>query len=298
VALKKSMAHGAGGMATAGLVCLLWLGVAAGARAEVTNKIDKLDLPTNLWFQVGEELVYKVYWGVIPVGYATMKTEWTEIEGRKLLVIRYRAISNKVLSKLYPVDSTIESLIDPVTFKSVRFTKNTREGRHRAHEVTTFDYEHLTATWVSLTKNKTKTFKLESETRDLVAFLYALRALPFVQNETTQCRVMADDDIYDLWLRAKGEEKVKLPVFGKIVSTRIEPDAAFNGIFVRKGKLNAWVSTDERHIVTRVVATLPVVDIDVVLCEVRGPGEDSWIKAMTAAGKPVTNAPPVAAASK
>ena len=273
------------------LISLLLLGVAVGASAEVTNKIDKLDLPTNLWFQVGEELVYKVYWGIIPVGYATIKTEWTELEGRKLLAIRYRAASNKVLSALYPVDSTMESLIDPVTFKSVRYTKNLREGRHRYNEVTTFDYDRLTAHWLSLTKDKTKTFGLETETRDLVAFLYALRAWPFVQNETRQYRVMADDDIYDLWLRVKGKEAVKLSVFGKVASVRVEPDAAFNGIFVRKGKLTAWVSDDERRFVTRVVATLPVVDIDVVLCEVRGPGDDSWIKAMIAAGKPVsTNA--------
>jgi hypothetical protein len=249
------------------------------AKAEVTNKVDRLVLPTNLWFQIGEELGYKIYWGIIPVGSATIKTEWTELNGRKLIAIRYRALSNKVISTIYPVDSTIESLIDPETFKSVRFTKNLREGKHRSHEVTEFDYQDLTANWTSLAKGTKKTFPLEAETRDLVAFLYAIRAQPFVPNETSQYRVMADDDIYDLWVKVKDREPVKLPVFGKVDSIRVEPEAAFNGIFVRKGKITVWVSDDNRRFVTRVVGSVPVADIDVVLCEVHGPGDDSWTKA-------------------
>ena len=260
---------------TAGVA--FWFAMVAGAGE--TNRIDKLVLPTNLWFQVGEELVYKVYWGIIPVGTATIKTEWADVNSRKLIAIRYRALSNKVISALYPVDSSIESLIDPETFKSVRFTKNLREGRHRSYEVTVFNYRTLTASWTSLTKNRNKTFALEPETRDLVAFLYAIRAWPFEPNMTRQYRVMADDAIYDLWVRTKEREAVKLPVFGQVASVRIEPEAAFNGLFVRKGKITVWVSDDERRFVTRIAASVPVADIDIVLCGVSGPGSDSWTRA-------------------
>lgn len=254
------------------------------AVGEQTNRMDQRVLPTNLWFHVGEELTYKVYWGIIPVGSATITTDWADLDGRKLIAIRYRALSNKVISTVYPVDSMIESLIDPDTFKSVRFTKNLSEGRHRSHEITTFDYGSLTASWTSLTKAKHKTFALESETRDLVAFLYLVRAWPFEPNETWSGRVMADDDIYDLWVRVKDREAVKLPGFGKVTSVRIEPEAAFNGIFVRKGKITVWVSDDERRLVTRIVGSVPVADIDVVLCGVRGPGNDSWVTALAADG--------------
>jgi hypothetical protein len=88
---------------------------------------------------------------------------------------------------------------------------------------------------------------------------------------------MADDDIYDLWLRVKEQETVKLPVFGKVASVRVEPDAAFNGMFVRKGKLKAWVSADARRFVTRVVLTLaetPGVFQSIEIFE----GVDAWTK--------------------
>jgi biotin synthase-related radical SAM superfamily protein len=59
---------------------------------------------------------------------------------------------------------------------------------------------------------------------------------------------------------------------------RIEPDAAFQGLFVRKGKLTLWVSEDERRILTRVVAVIPVANVRIHLDRVLGPGNDRWVK--------------------
>jgi hypothetical protein len=87
---------------------------------------------------------------------------------------------------------------------------------------------------------------------------------------------MADDKIYDLFVKALGEETVKLATFGAVKSMKLEPTAAFDGLFVRKGRMTVWVSQDKRNLVTRMVAGVPVASIKVVLSEVRGPGDDFW----------------------
>jgi len=232
----------------------------------------------DLWFPVGEELVYEVNWGYIPIGYARITTQWVQEGGRTLLAIRYRARSNKVIATLYPVDDKIESIIDPLTFLPIRFTKNLREGRHRYHEITTFDYDRLKAKWTSLIKKKSKEYDIEPDTRDLVTFMYYMRSKKFRSGEKRRFRVMADEKIYDLYVNAKSTEKIKVGRFGKIPCMRFDPKAKFQGLFVRKGRLYMWASQDKRRICTQVKAKLPVASVRVQLDAVYGPGDDLWTR--------------------
>jgi hypothetical protein len=232
----------------------------------------------SLWFPVGEELVYRVYWGIIPVGTTRITTEWVEEDGRRRLAIRYRTISNKVVEKIYPVDDVIESVIDPVMFRSVRYTKKLSEGRYRTEEVTTFDYDRLMAHWENKVRPKTRDFPIQPDTRDLVAFMYYMRSQPFTVGEKRQYQVMSDEKLYDLWVSPERVENVKLPCFGPVPSVRVEPEAAFEGLFVRKGRVWVWVSEDGRRVCTKLVGSVPVASIKALLWEVRGPGDDFWIR--------------------
>jgi hypothetical protein len=257
------------------LYALLWASAAAGSSG--TAQQPQGDVP-ELWFPVGEQLVYRIYWGFIPVGTTRVVTEWIEEDGRRLLAIRYRTRSNKVIATIYPVDDHIESVIDPVTFRPVRFTKNLKEGRHRYHEITTFDYERGMARWESKIKDKVKEYPIQEDTRDLVSFLYYMRSKPLSVGKTGHYRVMADEKIYDLSVRVLKKEKVKLPRYGRVASLKMEPQAKFQGLFVRKGKMTVWASDDDRYIVTRISATVPVASVKVVLCGVSGPGDDFWVR--------------------
>lgn len=232
----------------------------------------------ELWFPVGEELIYKIYWGIIPVAKTHITTEWIEEDGRTLLAIRYRTRSNKVIATIYPVDDKMESIIDPLTFLPVRFTKNLREGRHRYHETTTFDYENLKAHWTSFVKNKELTYDIEPDTRDLVSFMYYMRAKPFKSGDRQHHRVMADEKVYDLFLKVGKKTEVEIDDIGTVSCMHVEPKAKFQGLFVRKGKMHLLVSTDPRRLCTQVKAKVPVASIRVRLDAVLGPGDDFWVK--------------------
>lgn len=233
---------------------------------------------SNLWFAVGEELVYAVYWGVIYVAETRVTTEWVEHDGRTVLAIRYRTRGNAFISKIYPVDDYIESLIDPETFLPIRFTKTLNEGTYHTDEVTDFDFETLTARWVNRKNGKTKEFPIEPDTRDLVTFMYYVRSRTFTPGERLNFRIMADEKLYDLFLKVGPLDEMKFDRFGTVRSMRVEPEAAFEGIFVRKGKITLWVSEDSRRVCTRMMATVPVANIRVNLTAVRGPGNDFWIR--------------------
>lgn len=234
------------------------------------------DPPADFWFPVGETLRFDVYWGVVPVAHSTATTEWIDRDGRRLLSIQFRTKSNKFLSKIYPVDDFLESIIDPVTFLPLEFTKRLNEGRYHCDELTVFDHAGGMAYWRSNLSDKKKEFAIESDTRDLISFMYKMRAEALTVGQNHSFQVMADEKIYDLSVKALKEEKVKLERYGPVASLKLEPTAAFQGLFVRKGKMIMWVSQDERRLMTQAKVDVPVANVHIRLVAVEGPGDDFW----------------------
>lgn len=261
------------------LIAWGWAAIVGPARASVEPE-------PALWFEVGEELVYRIHWGVISVGESRVTTEWMEESGRRLLVIRYRTRSNAFLDRIYRVDDVVEAVIDPVTFLPLRFSKVLNEGRYKTDELTLFDHAAGKATWQNRRRGTTKEFAIEPDTRDLISFMYYMRQRAFQPGDTAQYRVMADEKLYDIFLTVGPRDTLKMERYGKVSSVRITPEAAFEGLFVRKGKMTVWVSEDERRLATRIQATVPVADIHINLHEVRGPGSDFWVRRDNASREP------------
>jgi len=227
----------------------------------------------ELWFPVGEKLTYRIYWGVFQVGITTATTSWLEEDGRTLLAIRFRTRTNRLVEKIYPVDDFLETVVDPLTFLPVRFTKRLKEGRYRSDETTVFDHARGAAHWRSNLSDRKKTLEIDPDTRDVISFMYFMRSRTFQTGETINSRVMADEKIYDLQIRVGRRENLKLPKLGRRMSFKLEPEAAFQGLFVRKGKLWMWVSDDAQRWCTRLAARVPVASVSLWLCKAEVLGE-------------------------
>lgn len=237
----------------------------------------------ELWFPVGERLTYKVYWGIFPVAETRVTNEWIEEEEgeekRILLAIKVTTKSYALLDTIYPVNDFIESVVDPVTFTPLRFSRRLSEGRYRLNEVTTFNHKKLTAHWKHLIKNDAKDFAIESDTRDLLSFMYFMRSQKFEPNRTYQYRLMADEKLYDLYVNTKNYVQLNISKFGFVRSLYIQPEAKFQGFFVRVGRLQTWISDDKRCLCVKAIAKAPVIGtIKLLLDKVEGPGDDFWVK--------------------
>ncbi|NCD31887.1 MAG: DUF3108 domain-containing protein [Spartobacteria bacterium] len=229
----------------------------------------------SLWFPVGEDLVYRIYWGFVPVGQCVVTTRYVDVDGYRYIRIRFRSRTNKILSSVYPVDDVLESLIEPGSFLPVRFTKNLKEGGYCAHEQTVFHHSDGTASWNSFLNENTKELMIEEDTRDLISFMYFMRKQSFQPGVDMEFRVMADEDIYDVFVHPIKYETVRLYGGDNVQSLKIEPKAAFDGLFVRKGSGWMWVSDDDQRLLTRMEASVPVANIKLILEEIRYNDPDS-----------------------
>ena len=234
------------------------------------------DPPPELWFPVGEEVDYEVFWGLFMVGEATAKTEWLNRDGRRLLSISVRGKSNGLVEKIYPVNEFLQTILEPVTFLPLSFEKESHDGGRHSHEFTTFDHAAKKGYWKSILKNKEKEFDIDADTRDLLGLMYWIRKDPIGVNETRKYNAMVDETITELNIEAGKLNQVALEEYGKVSCIKMEPKGKFHGMFSRKGRMWLWLSNDQRYTICRAVASVPVASIKIMLKRVRGPGDDFW----------------------
>jgi len=256
----------------------------AGLCLGVTCRVAAAAPSTNepvFWFPVGERLVYEVSWGIIPVGYAEAWTEWVEQDGRRLLSIKVRSKTNRVLSTLFPVDDLVESRVDPATFLPVRFIKLLSEGRYRADQVTDFDHVKRLGYWRSnLDTNKSETFQIDADTRDILSLVYWLRrpdGFSFELGRRQAFRVTTDEKLYDIFAKPDKNVTLNLSLYGDVECVKMEPEAVLEGVFVRTGRMWLWGAIDSRRLPVKASVRVPIASVHVVLKEVQGPGDDFWI---------------------
>ncbi|HMP71724.1 MAG TPA: DUF3108 domain-containing protein [Kiritimatiellia bacterium] len=256
-------------------VVLVILFIVSSARSRVMG-----EEASSLWFPVGEVLEYTVRWGVFSVGQGVVTSEWTEDEqGRRLIRIQFDTRSNRVIAMLYPVKDLQWVLIDPGTFLPVEVYKDSRQGRFKAHERITFDHARGLARHESFIEKNVREVPIDPETRDLVTYMYWTRSQPLAPGDHLSSRVYADDGVHDLSIAVTAREDIELDGLGKVVpSLKFEPEADFEGLFVRRDKMLIWVSDDERRVCTRIATKVPVGSVVIELVAVSGPGDDGWVQ--------------------
>ena len=229
-----------------------------------------------IWFPVGEQLRYRIYWGMIPVGEIQSTLSWVEEQGRHLLAATYRARSNRVLRQIYPVEDKMVTIIDPTGFRPVSFRMDMKEGSHIRHEITTFDYVMGKAVWKAIDRQKTKEFAIDPEARDPLSLMYYVRKEGFHSGSNRTLRALADGKVRNLPVAVGGHEKVNVPGRGNVDCLLLTPTLNFESFFVSSGGIAVWISADARCICTRARVSIPVGSITAELIELSGPGTEHW----------------------
>jgi len=230
----------------------------------------------TLWFPVGEQLRYRVSWGVIPVGEIQTTSAWVVVQGRSLLSLTCRTRSNHVLRWIYPVDDQEVAIVDPVGFLPVSFQVDMHEGSHIRHEFTTFNYVAGKAVWTTMDKTKTRTFSIDPELRDLLSFLYYMRKAEVHSDSHLNLRVLVNSKPQQMPVAIGGHETVKVPDHGNVDCLRVTPTLNFEGINGDTNKVTAWISADAQHVCTRVKGAVAIGSITAELIEWSGPGAEQW----------------------
>lgn len=224
----------------------------------------------NLWFPVGEKLVYRLYWGIIPVGTAEFTTQWLGQDEDKLLVLRGVARTTSIVAKIYPVEDFLESTVDPKTFLPVRYVQRLKEGRHFRNDETIFDHNSGRAYWISHKDGTRNEIEIDADTRDALSLVYWMRAKGFKKGQKERFRVLVDEKLYELYVTGLEYQDVEVPGMGAVRCLLVEPKARFGQIFARKGRVHLWFSDDDRHICAKMRGVVPLASVKAILMAIEG----------------------------
>ena len=147
-----------------------------------------------------------------------------------------------------------ESFVDTATLLPYKFIRNVDEGGHKIYNNVSFNQTTNTAT------STNGVFKITNCIQDVVSAVYYARNINFDKykpGDRIPFDMYLDDEIYHLYIRYLGKEKVKTR-YGKFRAIKIKPLLIKGTIFEGGEKMNAWFSDDPNHVLLRVESPISV----------------------------------------
>ncbi len=249
---------------------ITWLIGFASLLTSVAGETPASTSPPTLPFRVGEKLHYKIFWGILEVGTATLEVkELIELGGHPAYHIVGTIMSNSFISKIYPVKSTVETFLDADGLYSRSFVEDRREGRHQRQRKTTLDYDRKSGEII--TPKKTKTFDLPGPVQDGFSTIYFLRTQPLRPNTEQKFAAISSDKVGEVTMRSHEKKMISILHVGRFPAIRVVPSSNFETIFAREGGgMTVWVTDDERKIPVIMIAKIAVGSVKAELMRIEG----------------------------
>ena len=205
------------------------------------------------WLQ-GERLTYRISWGIITAGEASLETKKTTGNKTEFYSLAH---NNGAFKSIYPVADTIYSRIQNGSFLPEVFRKITHEGSYHNKSVIRFDRAGAKA-WLSDTvfsdpiKRKIKratdtTISIFGKERCIISAFYFVRGMDFVVGEKMTFSAVSGKKRYDLRVVIHGYEEINTK-FGKKKCIKVEPILDGDGIFQASGRLFIWFTDDSKRL--------------------------------------------------
>ena len=217
----------------------------------------------NKAFQAGESVTMKVFYSAagiyIGAGEATFTNTLERFNGKTTYHCVGDGKSYPFFDNFFKVRDRYESYIDTATLLPVKFIRNVDEGGYKIYNNVTFNHSANTA----VTTNGV--FKTTSCIQDVVSAIYYARNIEFEKykvGDKIPFDMFLDDEVYHLYLRYLGKEKVKTK-YGKFNAIKFKPLLIKGTIFQGGEKMTAWISDDPNHLLLRVESPISVGSIKV-----------------------------------
>ncbi len=204
-------------------------------------------------FQVGEQLTYEISWLNITAGTAVMSVIAAGLDGdRPLAKLVTTAQSRPAITRFFPVDNRVESLLDPATLLPEHLIFKRREGKKKEDIEYWFHQQEGTVT--AGKGGTTETLEMPPGTHDIISCLYYVRStLSFQAGSSLAMNIYHDKKNRKVEVLVEEIERVSGP-WGEVESARVLVIMPFQGLFLNQGNIRVWFTNDDRRIPVRMKA--------------------------------------------
>src|SRR6187402_2505291 len=224
-------------------------------------------------FQAGEYLKFRVHYGIINAGYATLNVKEEKLNNKDVFHVIGKGYSTGMTKFFFEVEDVYESFIDKDTRNPYQFVRKINEGGYtknqegffnqRSNRILVKDYKHKTE----------KAFDFPDNAQDILSSFYYLRNYPNINKikpgESVSIDMFFDNEITKFKLNFIGRENIKTK-FGVVSTMIFKPLVQSGRIFKEKESLTIWISDDYNKIPVRIKASLLVGSLKADLEEYKG----------------------------
>lgn len=217
----------------------------------------------NTTFQNGETVTMKVFYNAlgayVGAGEATFSVKLTRYNDKPVYHFLGEGKTYAFFDNFFKVRDRYESFVDTASLLPYKFIRNVDEGGHKIYNNVTFNQETNTAV------STNGVFKITDCIQDVVSSVYYARNIDFEKykpGDKIPFDMFLDDEIYHLYIRYLGKEKVKTR-YGRFHAYKFKPLLVKGTIFEGGEKMTAWVSADDNRLLLRVDSPISVGSIKV-----------------------------------
>lgn len=224
-------------------------------------------------FDVGEWFKFRIHYGIINAGYATMEVKESTINSKKVFHVIGKGYTTGMSRFFFKVDDLYESYIDKETGNPYQYVRKIDEGGYIKNQEGFFN-QSGDKILVKDYKNKTeKTLEIPKNTQDIVSTFYYLRNYPTIDKmkigEFVSVDMFFDDEITKFKLKFIGREDIKTK-FGVVSTLVFRPLVQSGRVFKEEESLTIWISDDDNKLPIRIKADLAIGSIKADLESFKG----------------------------
>lgn len=231
------------------------------------------DNPKESAFGVGEWFKFRIHYGFVNAGYATLEVKEAVLHNEKVFHLIGKGQTTGISRFFFKVDDLYESYIDEKTYVPYQFLRKINEGGYtknqegfftpQQNKITVKDYKHKTE----------KTFAIPKNTQDILSAFYYLRNFATIDDikpgEYIAIDMFFDEETTKFKLKFIGRENIKTK-FGTVASMIFKPYVFSGRVFNEQESVTVWISDDDNKIPLRIQANLVVGSIKADLESYKG----------------------------
>jgi len=171
---------------------------------------------------------------------------------RRLAKLITTAQSTPFITKFFPVDNRVESIVDSATLLPEHLKFKRREGKKK--EDIEYSFHQNEGRVTAVKGGVTETLEMQPGTQDVISCLYYARSsLSFQPGSSLTMNVYHDKKNRKLDVLVEEIETIKGP-WGEVETARVLVIMPFQGLFLNQGNIRVWFTTDDRRIPVRMKA--------------------------------------------
>ena len=224
-------------------------------------------------YDVGEWFKFKIHYGFVNAGYATLEVKDAIINNKKSFHVIGKGYTTGMSRFFFKVDDLYESYIDKETGNPHQFVRKINEGGYTKNQEGFFNHS-INKVLVKDYKNNTeKAVIIPKNTQDILSTFYYLRNHPNIDKlkvgESIAIDMFFDDETTKFKLKFIGRENLNTK-FGDVKSMVFRPFVQSGRVFKEQESLTVWISDDDNKVPLRVKASLAVGSIKADIDSYRG----------------------------